>query len=397
MTDYPGFSFEITARDPAAQDQESRARIGRLQTPRGVIETPYYVFCGTKAAIKGIEPRAMQSLGTQIILSNTYHLLIEPGPERIAALGGLHRFTGWHGPMMTDSGGYQVFAMRHGSFGEDMKGKNPRNVSLLKVTEDAAHFRAYTDGREIVLTPESVMQTQRQLGANIVMPFDECTAVKDDYDYTARSMERSHRWEDRSLTAFTRLNTDGTQALWGIIQGGRYADLRKASAEYTRSRPFFGTAVGGSWGSTVEEMYSVFAATMPHVHPARPVHALGLGGIADVFEGVRLGMDSFDCVTPTRLGRHGTAMVEGVKGNKRNLRNAIYKDDPAPIDENCACPTCRNYSRAYLHHLLRVGEMLGPVLVTQHNVATINRLLGEIRAAIAKGELATLRSRWLAD
>ncbi len=387
-----GFSFTVTARD-----QNSKARTGLLQTPRGAIQTPYYVFCGTKAAIKGLAPSSMQQLNTQIILANTYHLLVQPGTELIRDQGGLHPFTGWSGPMMTDSGGYQIFAMQHGSISEDIKGKTARPVSVKRIDEQGALFTAYTDGRDILLTPELAISAQAHLGAELVMPLDECTAVKNDYDYTARSLEITHRWEDRSLAEFERLDMSKKQRLYGIVQGSCYPDLRRIACDYTKSRPFFGTAIGGALGKSKDEMYEILGFTMPHVHAERPVHLLGIGDIPDVLAGVALGIDAFDCVMPTRLGRHGWALVPQAAGNKINLRNARFRCDSAPIDAQCHCPTCTNHSRAYLHHLLNVEEMLGPILITQHNVFTLNRLMSDIRQSIPRGTLPAVAKAWLPE
>jgi len=397
MSLYPGFAFDITHRDPA-----SRARLGRLTTPHGSIDTPNFIFCGTKAAIKALTPDQMRAEGTDIILSNTYHLMIQPGEEIVAAMGGLHRFMNWNGPMLTDSGGYQIFAMGHGSVADEIKGRrsNTREKTLLKITEEGATFRSYLNGEKLFLTPERSIDIQRKLGADLIVQLDECTPYHVDRDYTARSMRMSHRWGDRSLAEFQRgggLSANGLpQAMYGIIQGGVYPDLRRESAEYTASRPFFATAVGGSLGAHKDQMVEVVGMAMPHVHPDRPVHLLGIGGIVDIFAGVEQGIDTFDCVSPTRIARHGWALVPGVQGERLNMRNGRFRTDPAPIDTTCPCTTCRHYSRAYLHHLLKAQELLGLQLLTAHNVATMNRLMRDVRAAIVTGTLAETKRRWVA-
>ena len=389
------FSFDIVARDAAGET--SRARLGRLHTPHGTVETPAFIFCATKAAIKGLTPRQMRENETQIILSNTYHLMIQPGAERIERAGGLHAFTGWDGPMLTDSGGFQIFSMGHGGVADEIKGRGRQveaDSALLEVTEEGAAFRSYTNGERLFLSPERSIDIQRRLGADLLMQFDECTPFHVERDYTAKSMELSHRWGDRSLAEFDR-GDDGRQALYGIVQGGVYRDLREVSAAFTRDRPFFGTAIGGSLGGSKEQMLEVVSYAMPHIAPDRPVHLLGIGGISDIFDGVVLGIDTFDCVHPTRVARHGWALMKGEPKERVNLRNARFREDDGPVDETCGCETCATASRAYLHHLIRAGEPLGGILLTQHNVFTMNRLLSDIRAALADGSLESARQAWL--
>ncbi|NCC22004.1 MAG: tRNA guanosine(34) transglycosylase Tgt [Alphaproteobacteria bacterium] len=392
MSHYPDFSFEVTHRDPA-----SRARTGRLSTPHGAIETPNYIFCGTKATIKGLVPAQVREAGADIILSNTYHLMIQPGAEVIERLGGLHKFTGWDGPMLTDSGGYQIFSMQHGGVADEIKGRrlqSGRDNSLLKITEEGAEFRKYTDGTRFKITPEISIDVQRRIGADLIVAFDELTAYHDSRDYTARSMERTHRWEDRCLAEFERGN-DGRQALYGVVQGGVYDDLRRQCTEYTADRPFFGTAVGGCLGGNEEEMRTVVGHCMPYVHAERPVHLLGIGRIKDVFEFVRMGIDTFDCVVATRMARHGMALVKGHPGERINLRNACYREDPEPLDERMDLPASRRFSRGYLHHLLKANESVAGSIITQHNIAVMAQLMREIRLALPQGQLDELQARWL--
>lgn len=393
MPDGGAFGFSIGSRDP-----RSRARAGTLATPHGAIETPAFVFCGTKASVKGVTPVQLREAGSQIILSNTYHLMIQPGADLVAAMGGLHRFMDWDGPMLTDSGGFQIFSMGHGSVADEIKGRRTqtRDATLLKVEETGATFRSYLDGSTLFLSPEGAIDIQRKLGADLIVQLDECTPYHVDRTYTERSMRMSHRWGDRCLAEFTR-GDDGRQALYGIVQGGVYPDLRAESSAYTRDRPFFGTAIGGSLGASKAQMYEVVAMCAPHVHPDRPVHLLGIGGIADVFAGVRLGIDTFDCVSPTRIARHGWALAAGVPGNRLNLRNARFRQDPGPLEEGCGCYTCRRFARAYLHHLLKAEELLGPQLVSIHNIAVMNRLMAEVRAGIAAGDLEAVEHRWVTD
>lgn len=390
MLTYDNFAFNIEHRDPA-----SRARVGTLVTPHGTIETPNYIFCGTKGAIKNLSAHQMREAKTDIILGNTYHLMIQPGADLVHKMGGLHKFNRWDGPMMTDSGGFQIFSMGHGSIADEIKGRNQkRDKSLLEITEEGARFKSYWSGDILNLTPEASIDIQRKLGADLIYQFDECTAYHVDREYTASSMERSHRWGDRSLAEFER-GHNGAQALYGIVQGGVYEDLRAASCAYTKDRPFFGTAIGGCLGGSEEEMNEVVSWCAPQIHPDRPVHLLGIGRIRDVFTFVRQGIDTFDCVSPTRIARHGWALQKGGPDDRMNLRNAKFKDDPTPLDAESDLPYSREYSKAYLHHLLKVGELLALQIIAQHNVSVINRLMREVRAAIRAGTLDDLEKEWL--
>jgi len=389
---YDGLGFDIIHRD-----SDSKARVGSLKTPHGTLETPNYIFCGTKASIKNVMPQVMKDLQTDIILANTYHCMIQPGPDLIEKLGGLHKFMGWNGPMMTDSGGFQIFSMGHGSVADEIKGRNRNNSkSMLKITEEGAKFRSYKDGSMIMLTPELSMEIQRKLGADLIYQFDECTAFHVDRDYTEMSMHRSHRWGDRSLKAFDEGN-DGTQGLYGIIQGGVYENLRKLSTQWVEDRPFFGTAVGGSLGGSEEQMNEVVAMCMDNVTKDRPVHLLGIGRIRDVFTFVRMGIDTFDCVSPTRIARHGWALVKGEPQERINIRNARFRDDDTPLYPDLDNPASRDFSKGYIHHLFKAGEMLGMQLLAMHNVATINLLMREVRQAIKDGTLDDLEKEWLPD
>lgn len=386
------FAFDITHRA-----KDSRARLGRLATPHGTIDTPNFIFCGTKASIKGLSPKQMRDAGSDIILSNTYHLMLSPGPDLIAKMGGLHKFTGWDGPMFTDSGGFQIFSLGYGSVADEIKGKanRIRKKSILKISEQGAEFQSYLDGKKFFLTPESSIDIQRKLGADLIVQLDECTPFHVDKDYTARSSAMSMRWGDRSLAEWKR-GDDDRQKMYGIVQGGVYEDLRKESCEYTRDRDFFATAIGGSLGSSKEQMYEVVAMCSPHIHPDRPVHLLGIGSFIDIFTNVKAGIDTFDCVSPTRIARHGWALVKGAPRERINMRNKQYLDDERPIDETCTCYTCQNHSRGYVHHLFRVGELLGMQLVSIHNVATMNRLMRDVRHAIKTDTLPQMQKEWVA-
>lgn len=391
---YPNFDFEITTRD-----KNSNARTGVIKTPHGDIPTPNYIFCGTKANIKGLFPQDVNEAGADIILSNTYHIMIQPGADIIESCGGIHKFMGWNKPMLTDSGGFQIFSMRYGGIAEEIKGKKlaqKANNTLLKITEEGAYFRKYNDGKKMLVSPEISIRTQKQIGADLIVAFDELTAYHDSKAYTAKSLERTNRWEDRSLDEFKRINNH-TQALYGVVQGGIYDDLRRASCEYTADRDFFGTAIGGSLGKDDIEMKKVVYGCMPHIHPDRPVHLLGIGRIKDVFEFVKAGIDTFDCVIATRIARHGTAMMKGVPGNKINLLNSRYRYDTSPLDERMQSAISKTYSKAYIHHLLKAKETLAGSIISKHNIAVITELMKEIRQAIKDGTLEYLQKDWLCE
>lgn len=407
MTALTGFSFTVGARATGLADWPGRARRGRLLTPHGVVETPAFIFCATKAAMKAATVDQVKAAGSQIILGNTYHLMLQPGSDLVAQMGGLHAFTGWDGPMLTDSGGYQVFAMGHGSVAQEIKGNRQGGFerSLLKVSEEGAVFRSYIDGAVITLTPERSIAIQQQLGADLIVVLDECTAYHDDRDYTARSLGLSHRWADRCIAEFERLGGPERQRLYGVVQGGIYEDLRREAVDFLLSRDVFGIAVGGCLGGTKAEMTEVVGHAMrPLAESDRPVHLLGIGGVADIWQGISRGVDTFDCVAPTRVARHGAALIrparaeaEGLKPGQGhlNLRNARYRDDPRPLDAESDCPVSGRYSRAYIHHLLKANEIVAQTLLTAHNISFMNRLLRAVRIAIEQDRVADEAAWWL--
>lgn len=388
------------------QSTKSAARRGTLFTPHGCVETPAFIFCATKAAIKGVSPIDMEACGTQFILSNTYHLMIQPGPEVIEKLGGIHKFMGWNGPMLTDSGGFQIFSLGHGSVANEIKGRKnqlaPTAKMLIKITEEGALFRSYLNGDLHLLTPEKSIEIQRAIGADLILVLDECTPFHVDKEYTRASMEMSHRWAVRSLEEFKRKD-NGKQSLYGIVQGGIYEDLRKESTDFTNSQDFFGQAIGGSLGASKAQMEDVVGFTKNLLNPHRPTHLLGIGGISDIFSGVRYGIDTFDCVHPTRLARHGGALVRPHNlptdkvSDHINLNNGIFKLDETPIEADCPCQVCMKYSKAYLHHLLKARELLVFNLITIHNVTFMNRLMSAIRKAIENDTLEQERKNWILE
>jgi queuine tRNA-ribosyltransferase len=318
---------------------------------------------------------------------------------------------GWDGPMLTDSGGFQIFSLGGGSASAEIKGnrKSERPRTLLGIEEEGAIFRSYIDGSTHKLTPEDSIRVQRQLGADIILVLDECTPYEVERDYTANSMALTHRWAERSVAEFARASAGsaGPQALYGIVQGGVYEDLRRESAEFTANLPYFGHAVGGCLGSDTFELEGVVAMAMAPLNaaagtPPRPVHLLGIGGARDIWDGVAKGIDTFDCVNPTRLARHGSAYLRpAFAGNPDdrdhvNLKNARFRDDDGPLDPECQCYTCRTFSRSYLHHLVKAGEITATQYLAIHNVAFMNRLMDQVRAAIRAGDYAAAQARWFA-
>ena len=397
------------------QDPHSLARTGRLVTAHGAVETPAFVAVATRGTVKGVEPQALEELGVEIVISNAYHLHLRPGEETVAHLGGLHRFSGWNGPMMTDSGGFQVFSLGAGKehgvgkvasiFPDDEPPRAPsaRRTArpLVRLTEDGVWFRSTVDGSVHFFSPEGVIDLERKLGADVAFVLDECTSPLHDRDYTEAAMERTHRWAERALRAFSRPPeeppSNPAQVLYGIVQGGAYPDLRRASARLIGGMGFFGLAIGGSLGRSRDEMQQVLEWTVPLLPEDRPRHLLGIGQIRDLFAVVRRGIDTFDCAAPTRMARNGTLFVRQARAHRINLRNASFREDPRPIDPTCDCLTCQRHSRAYLRHLCLAGELSFYRLATLHNLRFLVRLVEEIRGAIVVGTLDELESDWLAD
>ncbi|NTW72088.1 MAG: tRNA guanosine(34) transglycosylase Tgt [Eubacteriaceae bacterium] len=352
---------------------QSGARLGKLHTPHGVIETPIFMPVGTQATVKSLTPEELKEVGSQIILSNTYHLYIRPGTEVIEAAGGLHKFMNWDGPILTDSGGYQVFSLG----------------DLRQIREDGVTFRSHLDGSKHFISPENAVEIQNILGSDIIMAFDECTPYPADYDYSRKSMERTVRWAKRCKDAHK--NTE-KQALFGIVQGGMYEDLRKISAQETVKMDFPGYAIGGlSVGEPKDLMYKVLDWTVPELPPHKPRYLMGVGSIDALFEGVIKGIDMFDCVLQTRIARNGTAMTSG---GKVVIKNAQYMKDFTPLDHECDCYTCRNYSRAYLRHLMKANEILGMRLLTYHNLHFTLNTMKNIRQAIQEDRLLDYKAEF---
>jgi queuine tRNA-ribosyltransferase len=362
--------FELLGRD-------GQARTGGLTTPHGVVRTPAFMPVGTSGAMKGVHWREVREAGADIVLGNTYHLMLRPGAERIAELGGLQKFTGWNGPMLTDSGGFQVMSL----------------AQLRKVDERAVTFRSHIDGAKVELSPERAIEVQRLLGSDIVMQLDECVRLPAERADIERAMQLSLRWGERCKRAFE--TADDGYMLFGIAQGGDVAELRQASARGLVETGFHGYAIGGL---AVGEPQSVMLAMIEEVAPIlpsdRPRYLMGVGTPEDMLEAVARGIDMFDCVMPTRNGRHGVAFT---RLGPINLRNARHAGDPRPLDEESDWPSTRDYSRAYLHHLVKSGETLGAMLLSEINIAYYQQLMADMRLAISQGEFENFREQTRAN
>ncbi len=358
-----GFSFEVLATDP-----DTGARRGRLHTPHGTVETPVFIPCGTQATVKTLSPRDLEEQGVELVLCNTYHLSLRPGAETIAALGGLHRFMAWPRALLTDSGGYQVFSM----------------AELRRITEEGVTFRSHLDHSSHTLTPEGAVAIQEALGADIIMAFDDCTPYPATPDQARTSMERTLRWAERCLKARTRSD----QALFGIVQGSVYPELRAEAAARLTALPFDGYAIGGlSVGESKGQMLAVLRQTTPRLPAESPRHLLGVGLPEDLLLGIAAGIDMFDCVMPTRHGRTGSLFT---RRGRLSIKAAEHARDERPVDPECACYTCRTFSRAYLRHLFVADETLGLRLNTLHNLHFYLTLMAEARQALAEGTFAKL-------
>jgi len=363
--------FELLATD-------GNARTGRLTTPHGVVRTPAFMPCGTAGPVKGVHWREVREAGSDIVLGNTYHLMLRPGAERIAALGGLQRFTGWNGPMLTDSGGFQVMSLSE----------------LRKVSENAVTFRSHIDGATVELSPERSIEVQRLLGSDIAMQMDECVRLPAERADVERAMQLSLRWGERSKRAFE--SAPNGYMLFGIVQGGDIPELRSASARGVVATSFHGYAIGGlAVGEPQAVMLAMIEEVVPHLPADRPRYLMGVGTPEDILEAVKRGIDMFDCVMPTRNGRHGVAFT---RRGPVNLRNARHADDARPLDDESTWPSTRNISRAYLHHLVKSGEALGAMLLSEINLAYYQSLMDDIRGAIARGGFDQFceltRTRW---
>lgn len=406
--------------------RNSTARAGEIETPHGIIETPAFVPVATQAALKGVRSEAAETIGVSVIFANTFHLHLSPGEAVIKSAGGLHKFMNWLGPIMTDSGGFQVFSLgaAYGqgvskvaraslaSMGQDAGlplgslASKLQVSSLVKINDDGVDFQSPRDGSSHRLTPESSITIQHDLGADIILAFDECTTPQASYSYQCEALERTHRWAERSLEQHQKLlrrisrpPLKGAQgealelnspALFGIVQGGRAPELRESSAKFIGGLNFDGFAIGGSFNK--EDIGAVVALVNRQLLPDRPRHLLGIGEVEDIFVGVENGVDTLDCVTPTRLGRHGTVET---KHGRLNLSSGKFAADSKPIEDDCDCEVCRHYSRAYLSHLFRAREMLATTLTSIHNLHFFISLMGKIRVAILDDNFDSFRHQFL--
>ena len=407
-------SFGITARDP-----NTRARAGVIHTAHGDIETPAFMAVATQASVKALTPDDLESVNLQLLIANTYHLALRPGAEQVAELGGLHAFMNWQHPLMTDSGGFQVFslgaAIRDGVgkiadiFPEEDADKNqlpnhpitqspnPKGTPLCKIDDDGVTFRSHLDGAIMRLDPERSLQIQHQLGADLVVAFDECTSPLDTYEYTREALARTHRWAERCLAQHAKTRRE-YQSLFGIVQGGAYRDLREESARLIGNLPFEGLAIGGSLGKSKKDMHAILDWTIPLLPDAKPRHLLGIGELRDIVEGVARGIDLFDCASPTRWARNGALLVSrdiAENAEQRiNISNARWAMNRAPIDPVCDCYTCQHFTRAYLHHLHRASELIYYRLASIHNLRFTMRFMRDLRAAIRAGTFAEFRAQY---
>lgn len=393
------FSFQVQK-----EDGDTRARRGVIRTRRGCIETPYFVPVATLATVRSLGADDLEALQVQCTLANTYHLHLKPGDEAIKRLGGLRRFMGFEGPIFTDSAGFQAFSLgfgrehninKVGGVFPEGRTTEEKKENLTKITDEGIRFKSVYDGTWHFLDAKASMRIQSNLGSDIIMAFDECTSPLSDYNYTRKAMERTHDWAKLSLEQH-----DKKQAIYGIIQGGWFEDLRRESTEFISSLPFDGIAIGGSLGNCKEDMHQVLDWVLPRLD-GRPRHLLGIGEIDDIFECVERGIDTFDCVSPTRIARRGNLYIRPESGGRMenkfriSIKATENKEDPQPVDQNCYCPTCRRYSRAYLRHLYVAKELSYFRLASMHNVHFMLQLMNEIRQSINNGTFLQLKKKWL--
>ncbi len=371
---------------------EELGRVGVLTTPHGIIQTPAFVTVGTKATVKALTPELVKDLGSQVVLANTYHLYLQPGDNLVKEAGGLHKFMNWDGPTMTDSGGFQVFSLGE-AFGDSVSkiAKKTEDESLrssasnkiegnsgrlMDIDDGGVNFRSHIDGSKHRFTPEKSIEIQHNIGADMIFAFDECTSPNASYGYQKEALDRTHRWAERSLSQHKKLGVE-EQSLFGIVQGGRFEDLRKYSAQVISQMDFDGFGIGGSFEK--EDMYTAVGWVNQILPKEKPRHLLGIGEPEDLFGGIQNGIDLFDCVSPTRMGRNGTLHTED---GRININNSKFQNDFGPIDKECECYVCKNYSRAYLSHLFRAKEMLAGTLASIHNLYFITHLVDKIRQSI---------------
>lgn len=390
-------SFSVSKKS-----KKSRARLGRLATPHGTIETPAFVGVATQATVKTLNSDEVPATGTQLLICNTFHLHLKPGEDVVKKSKGLHSFMNWDRPLMTDSGGFQVFSLGFGidyGTGKILKEKNGATIKVgtqpknIRITEDGVYFRSPVDGRQLFIGPKESIRIQEKLGADIVLAFDECTSPIADYEYNKKALERTHRWAQICLKT-----KKSKQALYGIVQGGKFKDQRIESARFIGSLPFDGFGIGGEFGDSKKTMMEMLRWTLTELPEEKPRHLLGIGHLEDIPLIIKEGVDTFDCIVPTHYARHGYAFIsqkskgksqnlETAKHARLNLEKSEFKKDLGPLDKNCSCPVCQNYSRSYIHHLLKAKEITALRLLTLHNLHYFNAFVGQLRIQIKKGLL----------
>ncbi len=392
-------SFSIAAK-------EGKARTGILRLKHGSVKTPELMTVATKATVKALSSEDLEEIGVQIVIANTYHLMLKPGADKIEKLNGLHKFMNWDKPIVTDSGGFQAFSLGLGQEhavgkmyfpGEDEELK-PKGKSMVKISDKGISFRSVYDNSHQYLTPLDSIKRQHKIGSDVILVLDECTSPLSSKEYTAKSLERTHKWAKICLDYHKE--SDSKQSIGGIIQGGVWQDLREESAEYISSLGFDYIAIGGSLGKSKKDMHDILDWTIAKLPENKPRHLLGIGVVEDIFEAVERGVDLFDCVSPTRIARNGYAYVLPPLGTKKNkfrykLTGTKYELDDKPLDENCKCKVCKSYSRAYINHLLKISELLGYNLISYHNVYFMINLMREIRKAIEFGYFKKMKEEWL--
>lgn len=373
------FHFELIHRS-----KKSRARVGRIHTPHGVIDTPSFVAVGTNGTIKALDNSMVHDIGLQLMFCNTYHMMLQPGTEIVKKAGGLHQFINRKLPIITDSGGFQVFSLAYGSVADELKsrGTKKQGGSVLKINEEGVLFRSYRDGSKMLLTPESSVQAQKDLGADIIIPFDELPPYHIAHHELKKSLDRTHRWEKRSLD--THLANPQGQAMYAVIHGGIDPDMRKASCKYLTGLPFDGYAIGGSVGKNKEEMHELLSFTLPLLPEDKPNHLLGIGDLPSIKRSIPLGIDTFDSSYPTRAARHGVLLTS--KGDL-NITKAENSAKFTPIEEDCGCPTCSRFTLAYLHHLFKARELTSMSLASVHNLYYMVRLMTQYRQDILEDKV----------
>ena len=373
------FKFELIH-----QSKKSKARVGRIHTPHGIIDTPNFVAVGTNGTLKALDSKTVDEIGLQLMFCNTYHLMLQPGSKTIQQAGGLHTFMNRSMPLITDSGGFQVFSLMYGTVKDELKskGKKKGDNAVLKITEEGVVFRSYRDGKKILLTPETSVQAQKELGADIIIPFDELPPYHIDPKKLVDSLHRTHRWEKRSLEEHLK-NPQG-QAMYAVIHGGIDPKLRTMSAEFLTALPFDGFAIGGSLGKNQEQMIEMLTLLMPQLPHEKPNHLLGIGDLSSLQACIPLGIDTFDSSHPTRSARHGTLFT---KNGLFKILTSAHKIDFSPIEKDCTCHTCKHYTKAYLHHLFKAKEMTGYLLATIHNLHFMVQLMADYRQMIMEDKI----------